>query len=356
MAGWREVRALGPGLLEYAPIIVFTLHGWADPELGWRFQLAAIMALAVLAGLAALRRRPDPVALGADLFLIVVAFESLLSTAVLSELLTIFQESALFVCVLLTVVGTQTATREGALGLSQMAGRNSAWLLAAAALLALIVSLATLGQGLLSLILPLAALYAFRQYLIARLIWPRPDEAPADAVGRLLASLENTIAGIAITAAWITLLALVGVRVYDIIARQFTTTPSGLFVVIEFRAFMLLVVLGLAYAYLKNAHVRVDILRARLHPRTQARLEIAGGLLVLLPLAAAIAGLYAPFIWESYLNGDRSWLFLGRPLKWLVKSMLPFGFSLLALAGLIVIVRNVRFLRGRGPGPAPDEA
>ena len=351
----RNVKALGPGLLEYAPIFVFTLHGWSDPALGWRFQIAAGVALLVLGGLALSRRRPDPVALGADLFLIVVAFESLLSTPALAALLSIFQESALFVCVLLTVVGVQMATRNGALGLSQAPGRNSAWLLVAGALLALFVSLATQGQGLLSLILPLAALYALRQYLIARLVWPQPDDQPADAVSRLLAAIETTIAGIAISAAWITLMTLVGVRVYDIIARQFTTTPAALFMLFEFRAFMLLVVLGLAYAYLRNAHVRVDILRARLSRRTQARLEIVGGLVVLLPLAAAIAGLYAPFIWESYLEGERSWLFLGRPLKWLVKGMLPFGFLLLALAGLIVIVRNVRFLRGRGPGPAPDE-
>ncbi len=356
MAAWRHLRSLGPGLLEYLPIVVFTQHGWADPALGWRFQVAAAVALLVLAGLALARRRADPVALGADLFLVIVAFESLISTSAVAELLALFQESSLFVCVLLTVVGAQVATRDGALGLSQAPGRNSAWLLVAGALLALFVSLATQGQGLLSLILPLAALYVLRQYLIARLTWPRPDEARADAVSRILGGLETTIAGIAISAAWITLLTLVGIRVYDIIARQFINTPSGLFALFEFRAFMLLVVLGLGYAYLKNAHVRVDILRARFSRRTQARMEIVGGLVVLLPLALAISGLYAPFIWESYLSGDRSWLFLGRPLKWLVMSMLPFGFLLLGLAGLIVIARNVRFLRGRGPGPAPDEA
>jgi len=46
----RNVKALGPGLLEYAPIFVFTLHGWSDPALGWRFQIAAGVALLVLGG------------------------------------------------------------------------------------------------------------------------------------------------------------------------------------------------------------------------------------------------------------------------------------------------------------------
>ena len=152
----------------------------------------------------------------------------------------------------------------------------------------------------------------------------------------------------------VTLFTLIGVRVFDIVARQFMTTPSALLALYETRAFAFLVILGIGYAYTRNNHVRVDILRNRWSSRTGAWIEILGGLFALLPLSAAVAGLYLPFVWDSYINGQRSWLFLGLPLAWVVKGMLPLGFMLLALACGNAIVRNILFLAGRVPAPWPD--
>ncbi len=168
---------------------------------------------------------------------------------------------------------------------------------------------------------------------------------------KFLAAAERLIAAVAIGGAWVTILILIAVQFFDIVARQFITTPSGLIRLFELRMFMALVVLSLGYAYLKNAHVRVDILRERFGPKGQAWIEVFGGLIVLLPLCATVIAFYLPFIWQAYIDGERTGLFLGLPLRWLVKSVLPFGFLLLGLSGTIVIVRNLKFLFGRADTP-----
>ena len=170
----------------------------------------------------------------------------------------------------------------------------------------------------------------------------------------LIDRVDRIIAGIAITGAWVTLFILIGVRVFDIVARQFMTTPSALLALYERRAFAFLVILGIGYAYTRNSHVRVDILRDRWNARIGAWIEVLGGLFALLPLCAAVVMLYWPFVWDSYVNGERSWFFLGLPLAWVVKGLLPVGFLLLAVAGANAIVRNILFLRGGAAAPWPD--
>jgi TRAP-type mannitol/chloroaromatic compound transport system permease small subunit len=171
-----------------------------------------------------------------------------------------------------------------------------------------------------------------------------------------LNAVERGIAAIAIASAWITILTLIGVQTYDIVARQFIPTNSAVARVFELRSFMFLILLGLGYAYLKGAHVRVDVLRNRFGPRIQAWIEVFGGVTVLLPLAALVIGYSRPFVWDSYVAGHRSLVFFGLPLRWVVKGMLPFGFFLLALSGLIVIARNALYLAGRTERPPLDQA
>jgi len=173
---------------------------------------------------------------------------------------------------------------------------------------------------------------------------------------RLLNFADRVISVIAVAVGWVALLLLCGLRVYEVIARQYVDqVPSGLLRAIESQAFVLMVVMALGYTYLRNSHVRVDIFRARFSRRTQAWLELAGGVLVILPLSFGVIGLYTPFVWDTYQSGARTLYFLGAPLRWLVELTIPFGLALLGLAGLIVIARNVRFLTGRAPHPAPHE-
>lgn len=175
------------------------------------------------------------------------------------------------------------------------------------------------------------------------------------AIEKVLHAIERAITGISLTTAWVLLPLLIANRVFDIVGRQYFRTPSNFIQVIEWRAFLFLVLLSFGYAYLRNAHIRVDILRNRWSPTTQAWVELAGCLLAMAPFCFVIIWYGTEFALQSYDQAERSGLFLGRPLKWLIKGMLPFGTLLLFLAGGVIFTRNVLFLLGRASHPAPPD-
>lgn len=91
--------------------------------------------------------------------------------------------------------------------------------------------------------------------------------------------------------------------------------------------------LGGAYALLRDAHVRVDIVQQRWSPRTQARVEMAGLLLLLLPFCAALFWLSLDYVAASWRLREASREAGGLPGVYLVKSLIPVSAALLALAG-----------------------
>jgi TRAP-type mannitol/chloroaromatic compound transport system permease small subunit len=103
---------------------------------------------------------------------------------------------------------------------------------------------------------------------------------------------------------------------------------------------------GLSYCMQADAHVRVDVLRERLEPRMQAWIELYGLLLLVLPFAALILIFGVPFVADSFQSGERSPSPGGLPYRWLIKSTLPAGFALLALAAVSRILRVCAFLFG----------
>jgi TRAP-type mannitol/chloroaromatic compound transport system permease small subunit len=165
---------------------------------------------------------------------------------------------------------------------------------------------------------------------------------------RFLDRADRTISFLSIFTGWIALLTLGGLRVYEVVARQYTIVPSGLLRFYEFTAFALMVILAFGYTYLRNGHVRVDIFRSKQSPRTQAWFEVGGGLLALLPFCLVMIGLYVPYIQESMVS-DIS------PVRTALKTVVPFGLGLLALAGLITLARNILFLTGRRSDAAPED-
>lgn len=170
---------------------------------------------------------------------------------------------------------------------------------------------------------------------------------------RVLSFVETAIRGFGIVVMWGLLPPIILMRAYDIVAKQFYTVPSKLFQILEWDAFFLFVLLTLGFTYLHNGHVRIDIVRDRLSPRTKAWIEIIGFALALTPFCVVImvyGGKYASISYQQH----EPWIVPGAD-RWVKKAMLPFGAGLLLLAGLLISVRNILFLLGRETSPAPAE-
>jgi TRAP-type mannitol/chloroaromatic compound transport system permease small subunit len=106
--------------------------------------------------------------------------------------------------------------------------------------------------------------------------------------------------------------------------------------------------LAMAATYAADQQVRVDLLRARLGPRVQAGIELAGALLLLLPFAAIAAWHAADLFAHSAGMDERSAMPGGLPARWALKGVFAAAMALLALQGLAAAARSLAALRGSG--------
>ena len=102
----------------------------------------------------------------------------------------------------------------------------------------------------------------------------------------------------------------------------------------------------IGYAYIKDAHVRIDLVRERLSERTQWWIELLGCLFFLIPYCALVVYFSYDFTLRSFLNQEISASATGLTHRWIIKSFLPVGFTLLGLAGVAVVLRKVVELFG----------
>jgi TRAP-type mannitol/chloroaromatic compound transport system permease small subunit len=170
---------------------------------------------------------------------------------------------------------------------------------------------------------------------------------------RLLEAVEAIVGGACIAPALVMLPLLIGVSVYDIIGRQFYNTGSTRLQELEWHLFFGLVLASIGYAYLRDAHVRIDVFRDRASDRTKAKVEALGYVFALVPFCLVVIVYGGQLAWLAYVADERSRAALGLPMRWIIKSALPLGGLLLLLAGTTVFARNALFLLGREPRPAP---
>ncbi len=107
-----------------------------------------------------------------------------------------------------------------------------------------------------------------------------------------------------------------------------------------------LFLLTFAFAYVKDAHVRIELVRERLGRRTRVWIELLGCLFFLIPYCFVIFTYGYTFARDSFNIGEVSSALTGLPYRFIIKSMLPIGFVLLALAGLSVALKCIVYLFG----------
>ena len=110
--------------------------------------------------------------------------------------------------------------------------------------------------------------------------------------------------------------------------------------------FFALTMMSFGYAYALGAHVRLDFFSRRFTPRTNAALELAGVLLVLLPLCLLMIVDGTESAWRSFQQGER-WADSDWAVQWLVRASVPLGFLLLMLAGIASALRAIRTAAGK---------
>ena len=133
---------------------------------------------------------------------------------------------------------------------------------------------------------------------------------------------------------------------YDAIMRYFFKTGSIALQEWEWHLFSVVFMFGIAYALMEDGHVRVDIIYDRLAPRTQALINIAGTILMLIPLSILVIHGSIWFVHEAYQVGEISGDPGGLTHRWLIKAVIPTSFIFLVISAVGFMIRNFNIYRG----------
>lgn len=157
--------------------------------------------------------------------------------------------------------------------------------------------------------------------------------------------IDRLLARVGKIAAWAGVV-LVAVTIFDVITRRFLVLGSTKLQEFEWHMHVVLFGLLIGYGYIKDSHVRIDLVRERLSKRAQWWIEIAGCLLFLLPYCALVIYFSYDFTVRSFAVSEISASATGLSHRWIIKSIIPIGFGLLALAGIAVVFRKLVELFG----------
>lgn len=145
---------------------------------------------------------------------------------------------------------------------------------------------------------------------------------------------------------WFTTLLVLTVCL-DVFTRYFLRRSSVAVQELEWHFFAVIFLLASAWALKHNKHVRVDVLYMNFKPRSQALVNLIGSLLFLLPFAVIAIWSSQNFVLNSFRIGEVSPDPGGLPARYILKAMIPIGFSLILLQGLALAARSLdRFIHG----------
>lgn len=145
------------------------------------------------------------------------------------------------------------------------------------------------------------------------------------AVRRFFVSLAGWLSWI-----WIV---LIGIVVLNVTMRYLFGEGRIEFEEIQWHLYAIGFLVGLATCMDSDNHIRVDVFYDRMSLRSQSWIELYGLLLLFFPFVLSVLIFSFSFVAYSYSIGEVSDAPGGLPFRWLIKSFLPFGMTLLLVAG-----------------------
>ncbi|MCQ4289569.1 TRAP transporter small permease subunit [Pseudomonas stutzeri] len=148
---------------------------------------------------------------------------------------------------------------------------------------------------------------------------------------RLSYWLDRASVAIGELSAWIWLLVL-AVVLTNVFSRFVLARGSIALEELSWHLFGAAVLLSLAYAVVRDDHVRVDVLSEKFTLRSRAIIELLAIAFLALPVVVLMVDALIPFAYQAFIYSERSQAPSGLPHRFIFKSTLPLGLMLLALA------------------------
>ena len=143
---------------------------------------------------------------------------------------------------------------------------------------------------------------------------------------------------------WLVLVAVV-VSSVNAVVRYSINYSSNAWLELQWYLFAAIFLLCSGYTFLRNEHIRIDIIIGRFSRRVQAAVDIFGILFFLFPMAILIMWLSWPMFRDSFVSNEMS-SDAGGLIRWPAKLLVPVGFFLLTAQGVSELIKRIAFLAG----------
>jgi TRAP-type mannitol/chloroaromatic compound transport system permease small subunit len=145
---------------------------------------------------------------------------------------------------------------------------------------------------------------------------------------------------------WTTALVVVVVFV-DVVMRYAFNTSYVFTQELEWHLFAFIFLMGAGYTLLKDGHVRVDIFYQRCSPKAKAWINLLGVIFFLIPGCYLIIATSSKWVYNSWAVMEGSPDPGGIPYRYILKSCVPAGFTLILLQGISLGLKSVMTILGR---------
>jgi len=142
---------------------------------------------------------------------------------------------------------------------------------------------------------------------------------------------------------WFTL-ALIFLVGFDVIARYFFDSSRAWVMELEWHLFALIFLMGSAFCFKNDQHVRVDLFYADFSTKNKALVNLVGGIFLLVPWCVFIIYTSFDYALLSYQIDEKSPDPGGLPFRYLIKFAIVLGFFLLTIQALISILLSAKDL------------
>ena len=181
-----------------------------------------------------------------------------------------------------------------------------------------------------------------------------------DRLLQLSAGIDRLLSVLGRIGSWAAILLML-VVCYDVVTRHYgVAKPFGLnstqIQESEYWLHSILIALLIGHAYVRQAHVRIDLVRARLPIKAKYVIEMTGCLLFLIPGALVTAWLAFGYTMFSYETGEVSKSVIGISNVWILKAFMPLMYSLMVLAGVSQFIKSLAGFLDRLPQHRQVEA
>jgi TRAP-type mannitol/chloroaromatic compound transport system permease small subunit len=149
--------------------------------------------------------------------------------------------------------------------------------------------------------------------------------------------------------AWLILVAVIISTVNAVIRKAFNTS-SNAWLEAQWYLFGAVFLGCAAYTFLKNEHIRIDIVSSKMSQRYRNIVEIIGHVFFLTPLCIMMIYYGFPFFYKSFAIGEMS-TNAGGLIQWPAKLMIPLGFCMLLAQAASELIKRLAFMQGLIPDP-----